>query len=154
MTAPHNCAHLADRVQRLEAWAVTVDGDIANTKAKLPAMIREEILNYTEPVFGEIMAGNATLATKEHLNALERRLTDRMDTRFQAVDAKFDQVDARFDQMEKRFEKRFESVDARLDQMDKRFESVDARLDQMDKRFGSVDVKLDKILAALGMAGG
>ncbi|MEV4115375.1 hypothetical protein [Nonomuraea sp. NPDC049695] len=147
MTAPHDCAHLADRVQKLEAWAVTVDGDIVNTKAKLPAMIREEILNYTEPVLGEILAGHATLATKEHLNALERRLTDRMDTRFESVDARLDQMD-----------KRFESVDARLDQIDKRFESVDARLDRMetrfDKRFQSVDAKLDKVLAALGMADG
>ncbi|WP_188193933.1 hypothetical protein [Nonomuraea sp. SYSU D8015] len=106
MTAPQHRAHIADRVQRLEAWAFTASADVADIKAAVeqpPAVIREEVLAYTEPVFGEIMAGRATLATKENLDDLERRLTELVETRFRTVDVKLDQ--------------RFQAVDAKLDQV-------------------------------------
>ncbi|MGP4104046.1 hypothetical protein [Nonomuraea sp. KM90] len=95
MTAPQHRAQLADRVQRLEAAAfrVGVDvGDIKTAVEQLPNTIRQEILEYTEPVFGEIMAGNASLATKGHLDQLEQRLKDLMETRFGQVDAKLDRL--------------------------------------------------------------
>ncbi|WP_164903762.1 hypothetical protein [Nonomuraea polychroma] len=48
MTAPpQNRAHIADRVQRLEAWAFRTGADVAEIKAaveKLHAVIRQEIL--------------------------------------------------------------------------------------------------------------
>jgi hypothetical protein len=91
MTAPQHRAQLATRVQRLEAAAFTLGSDVADIKAgveQLPHVIRQEILEYTEPVFGEIMAGRATLATRQDLEALERRLGERMD----ALGAKLDQI--------------------------------------------------------------
>ncbi|MEV0590676.1 hypothetical protein [Nonomuraea cavernae] len=93
MTAPQHRSHLADRAQRLEAAAFTLGADMGDIKTavdQLPHTIRQEILEYTEPVFGEIMAGNASLATKEHLDQLEQRLKNLMDTRFGQVDAKLD----------------------------------------------------------------
>ncbi|MGV9387367.1 hypothetical protein ACWDRB_67180 [Nonomuraea sp. NPDC003707] len=95
MTAPQHRAHLADRVQRLEAAAFTLGADVGDIKAavdQLPHTLRQEILDYTEPVFGEIMAGNASLATKEHLDHLEQRLKDLIETRFGQVDAKLDRL--------------------------------------------------------------
>ncbi|MEV1241168.1 hypothetical protein ACIBO2_07380 [Nonomuraea sp. NPDC050022] len=98
MTAPQHRAQLAARVQRLEAAAFTLGSDLGDIKAavdQLPQTIRQEILEYTEPVFGEIMAGNASLATKEQLDQLEQRLNDLKDlteARFGHVDAKLDQI--------------------------------------------------------------
>ncbi|MET8991432.1 hypothetical protein ABZW49_38780 [Nonomuraea wenchangensis] len=91
MTAPQHRAQLADRVQRLEAAAfrLGVDlGDIKTAVEQLPTTIRQEILEYTEPVFGEIMAGNASLATKEDLDQLK----DLFETRFAQMDAKLDRL--------------------------------------------------------------
>ncbi|MDP4507748.1 hypothetical protein [Nonomuraea turcica] len=147
MTAPpQQRAHIADRVQRLEAWAFTVNTNLAGIKAaeeQLPAVIREEVLAYTEPVLGEIMAGRGTLATKEDLNDLERRLTELMEKRFESVDAEFRSVNARL-----------ESIDARLESVDARFESVDARFESVDAKLQSLDTKLDQVLAALGKTDG
>ncbi|MEV5559426.1 hypothetical protein AB0L44_37710 [Nonomuraea wenchangensis] len=95
MTAPQHRAQLADRVQRLEAAAFRLGidlGDIKTAVEQLPTTIRQEILEYTEPVFGEIMAGNASLATKENLDQLEHRLKDLVETRFAQVDAKLDRL--------------------------------------------------------------
>ncbi|TMR14648.1 hypothetical protein ETD86_28510 [Nonomuraea turkmeniaca] len=147
MTAPpQQRAHIADRVQRLEAWAFTVDAGMADIKAaeeQLPAMIREEVLAYTEPVFGEIMAGRATLATKEDLNDLERRLTELMEKRFESVDARFESVDAKL-----------QSVDSKLQSVDAKLQSVDARFESVDATLQSLDTKLDQVLAALGKTDG
>jgi chromosome segregation ATPase len=124
MSALQHRAHLADRVQRLEAWAFRTGADVADIKAaveELPAVIRQDVLAYTEPVFGEIMAGRATLATKEDLNDLERRLTELMEKRFGSVDTEFRSVNARF-----------ESVDAKL-------QSLDAKLDQVLAALGKTD---------------
>ncbi|MER7368595.1 hypothetical protein [Nonomuraea wenchangensis] len=98
MTAPQHRAQLADRVQRLEAAAfrLGVDlGDIKTAVEQLPTTIRQEILEYTEPVFGEIMAGNASLATKEDLDQLK----DLVDTRFAQMDTRFAQMDAKLDRL-------------------------------------------------------
>ncbi|MEU6794115.1 hypothetical protein ABZ907_20660 [Nonomuraea wenchangensis] len=95
MTAPQHRAQLADRVQRLEAAAFRLGSDLGDIKTaveQLPTTIRQEILEYTEPVFGEIMAGNASLATKENLDQLEHRLKDLVETRFTQVDAKLDRL--------------------------------------------------------------
>ncbi|NJP98905.1 hypothetical protein HCN51_57445 [Nonomuraea sp. FMUSA5-5] len=95
MTAPQHRAQLADRVQRLEAAAFRLGADLGDIKSaveQLPTTIRQEILDYTEPVFGEIMAGNASLATKEHLDQLEQRLNDLIEIRFSQVDAKLDRL--------------------------------------------------------------
>jgi hypothetical protein len=50
-------------------------------------------------VFGEIMAGGATLATREDLQALEQRLTDalrsidgKLERRFSGLESRLDQV--------------------------------------------------------------
>ncbi|MED7931774.1 hypothetical protein SMD20_46670 [Nonomuraea sp. LP-02] len=91
MTAPQHRAQLADRVQRLEAAAFRLGVDLGEIKTaveQLPTTIRQEILDYTEPVFGEIMAGNASLATKEDLDQLK----DLFETRFTQMDAKLDRL--------------------------------------------------------------
>ncbi|MGW5157712.1 hypothetical protein ACWEPN_19740 [Nonomuraea wenchangensis] len=91
MTAPQHRAQLADRVQRLEAAAFRLGVDLGEIKTaveQLPTTIRQEILEYTEPVFGEIMAGNASLATKEDLDQLK----DLFETRFTQMDAKLDRL--------------------------------------------------------------
>lgn len=80
-----------NRIQRLEAAAFVAGTDLTEIKAKigeLPHFIRAEILEYTEPVFGEIMAGRATLATRQDLDALEQRLGGKIE----ALDGKLDQV--------------------------------------------------------------
>ncbi|MEU6718347.1 hypothetical protein ABZ897_43350 [Nonomuraea sp. NPDC046802] len=58
----------------------------------MPAQIRQEVLDYTEPVFGEIMAGRATLATRQDVDELKQELTDLVEARFQSLDAKLDQI--------------------------------------------------------------
>jgi hypothetical protein len=91
MTAPQHRAQLADRVERLEATAFRLGADLGDLKAaveELPATIWQEILEYTEPVFGEIMAGNASLATKEDLDQLK----DLVDNRFAQMDDKLDRL--------------------------------------------------------------
>jgi DNA-binding transcriptional MerR regulator len=95
MTAPQHRAQLAVRVERLEAAAFRLGidlGDIKTAVEQLPTTIRQEILEYTEPVFGEIMAGNASLATKEDLDQLEHRLKDLVETRFAQMDDKLDRL--------------------------------------------------------------
>uniref|UniRef100_UPI003F491994 hypothetical protein n=1 Tax=Nonomuraea bangladeshensis TaxID=404385 RepID=UPI003F491994 len=95
MTAPQHRAQLAVRVERLEAAAFRLGidlGDIKTAVEQLPTTIRQEILEYTEPVFGEIMAGKASLATKEDLDQLEYRLKDLVETRFAQMDDKLDRV--------------------------------------------------------------
>ncbi|MEV4172501.1 hypothetical protein [Nonomuraea sp. NPDC049709] len=95
---PQHREHLADRVQRLESFAVISGGDLADIKSdvtdikaalqQLPAAIGAEILEYTEPVLGEIMAGRATLATRQDLQAMEQRL----DNRLSGLESRLDQV--------------------------------------------------------------
>ncbi|MGA5761860.1 hypothetical protein [Nonomuraea bangladeshensis] len=95
MTAPQHRAQLAVRVERLEAAAFRLGidlGDIKTAVEQLPTTIRQEILEYTEPVFGEIMAGKASLATKEDLDQLEHRLKALVETRFAQMDDKLDRV--------------------------------------------------------------
>lgn len=102
MTAPQHRVHLADRVQRPEAWAFAAGADVADIKAaveQLPSAIRQEILEYTEPVFGEIMAGGATLATREDAQALEQRVMEglraldgKLERRFSGLESRLDQV--------------------------------------------------------------
>ncbi|MEU4508203.1 hypothetical protein AB0G05_01785 [Nonomuraea wenchangensis] len=97
----------APRHRAAAAFRLGIDlGDIKAAVEQLPTTIRQEILEYTEPVFGEIMAGNASLATKENLDQLEHRLKDLVETRFAQVDTQFAQVDTRFDQ-----------IDAKLDRL-------------------------------------
>ncbi|WP_433509947.1 hypothetical protein ACQP2T_39385 [Nonomuraea sp. CA-143628] len=130
MTAPQHRVQLAARVQRLEVAVCTLASGLGDVKAavdQLPQTIRQEILEYTEPVFGEIMAGNASLATKEQLDQLEQRLNGRLDDLKGLTDERFGQVDDRLDQMDKRF-------------------------GQVDDRFVEVNAKLDQLLAALAQA--
>jgi hypothetical protein len=85
------CEHLADRVQRLESFAFIAGGDLADIKAgleQLPAAIRAEILEYTEPVLGEIMTGRVTLPTRQDLQAMEQRLNNRLSR----LESRLDQV--------------------------------------------------------------
>ncbi|MFG1942489.1 hypothetical protein [Nonomuraea sp. NPDC048826] len=119
MSSPQHRVHLVDRVERLESCAFAISADIANLRTVV------ELLDYTAPVFGDIMAGRANLATREDLQKLEQRLTDK-------------------------FEDRFSGVDARLDGIDSRLDSMDARFDTMDARFDRMDSRLDQILLAIG----
>ncbi|NBE93956.1 hypothetical protein FE391_08375 [Nonomuraea sp. KC401] len=83
--------HLTDRVQRLESWAFAAGADVADIKAaveQLPGTIGQEILDYTSPVLGEIMAGRATLATRQDVDDLKRE----MSSRFASMDAKLDRI--------------------------------------------------------------
>ncbi|MEV0344356.1 hypothetical protein AB0H88_01230 [Nonomuraea sp. NPDC050680] len=59
------------------------------------------------------MAGNASLATKEHLDQLEQRLSDRLNDLKDLTDGRFGQVGERFEQMDERFGQ----VNAKLDQI-------------------------------------
>ncbi|MDA0633486.1 hypothetical protein OUY22_08655 [Nonomuraea sp. MCN248] len=139
MSSPQHRLQLVERVKRLESCVFTIDTDVADLKTvvqDLPTTIRQEILDYTEPVFGEIMAGRANLATREDLQRLEQRLTEKFEHRFSAVDTRLDRMDARFDAM-----------DSRLDAMD-------ARLDRMDARFDRIEAGLEKILVAVAGAAG
>ncbi|NBE98116.1 hypothetical protein FE391_33650 [Nonomuraea sp. KC401] len=88
MTAPQHRAHLTDRVQRLESWAFAAGADIKAAVEQLPGTIRQEILDYTSPVLGEIMAGRATLATRQDVDDLKQE----MSSRFASMDAKLDQI--------------------------------------------------------------
>jgi hypothetical protein len=102
MTAPQHRAQLTDRVQRLEAAAFTLGADVADIKSaveQLPQAIRQEVLEYTEPVFGEIMAGRATLATRKDvegaaavINATIRAVEARMDDRLAAIEEGMGQI--------------------------------------------------------------
>ncbi|GAA1723771.1 hypothetical protein [Nonomuraea bangladeshensis] len=95
MTAPQHRAQLADRVQRLEATAFRLGAELGDLKTaieQLPITIRQEFVEYTEPVFGEIMAGKASPATKENLDQLEHRLKDLIETQFAQIDAKVDRL--------------------------------------------------------------
>ncbi|MGP3957870.1 hypothetical protein ACTWPT_17850 [Nonomuraea sp. 3N208] len=160
MAAPQHRAHIAGRVQRLEAWAFRTGADVADIKVaveKLPAVIRQEVLANAEPVFGEIMAGRATLATKEDLNDLERRLTELMEKRFGSVDTEFRSVNARFESVDAEFRSvnaKLQSVDTKLQSIDARFESVDGSFDSVDAKLQSLDAKLDQVLAALSKTDG
>ncbi|MEO3805050.1 hypothetical protein [Nonomuraea sp. B1E8] len=83
-------------------------------------MIPQEILEYTEPVFGEIMAGRATLATRQDLEALERRLTGRLDGLTGRVDGLTDRLDGLTDRvgaLEGTVERRLSGVESRLDRV-------------------------------------
>jgi hypothetical protein len=95
---PQHRVHLADRVQRLESFAFSSGGDLTDIKGdvtdiktglkQLPASIRAEILEYTEPVLGEITARQATLATRQDLQTMEQRL----DNRLQALESRLGQA--------------------------------------------------------------
>ncbi|GAA3681775.1 hypothetical protein GCM10022224_052550 [Nonomuraea antimicrobica] len=141
MTVPQHRVHLVDRVQRLEAAAFALGVDVADIKAavdQLPATIRQEILEYTEPVFGEIMAGNASLATKEHLDQVEGRLKEHLG-----------QVEGRVEGLKEHLgqvEGRVEGLKEHLGQVEEGLKGL------IDVRFGEVDGKLDQLLAALQKA--
>ncbi|MFI6708646.1 hypothetical protein ACIBF7_19575 [Nonomuraea sp. NPDC050478] len=144
MSSPRHRMHLADRVKRLELRVFATGTDVAELKTavkQLPSTIRKEILDYTEPVFGEIMAGHATLPTRKDLQGVEQRLTEKFEHRFSDLDSRLDGVDARLDRMDTRLD----SVDARLDRIDTRLDGVDERLDRIDTRLDGVDERLDRI---------
>ncbi|WP_433509949.1 hypothetical protein ACQP2T_39395 [Nonomuraea sp. CA-143628] len=123
MTAPQHRAQLTDRVQRLEAAVFTLSSDLGDVKSdlrdvkaavdQLPQTIRQHILEYTEPVFGEIMAGNASLATKEQLDQLEQRVNARLSN----LDDGLSGLDDRLSGLQDLTEARFSQVDAKLDQL-------------------------------------
>ena len=59
------------------------------------------------------------------------------------VARRFEQIDARLDQVETSTNARFDRVDARFEQVDARFEQIDARFEQVDTRFQQMDSRLD-----------
>lgn len=67
------------------------------------------------------------IATKSDLHALEARLDERMQLRFEALEARLDA--------------KFQTVDAR-------FRAVDAKFDAVDARFGELGATLDSRLRA------
>ncbi|MGP3929073.1 hypothetical protein [Nonomuraea sp. KM88] len=141
MTAPQRRAHIAGRVQHLESWAFTAGGEIADIKAaidQLPTVIRQEILEYTEPVFGEIMAGRATLATRQDLEALERRLTDRLDGLTDRLDGLTGRVDG--------LTGRMDGLTGRVDVLTDRLAGLEGTV---ERRLSGVESRLDRVLAAL-----
>jgi septation ring formation regulator EzrA len=71
----------------------------------------------------------------------DARLSDfaaHTDRRFDTVDQRLEAVDRRFDTVDQRFE----AVDRRFDAVDQRFEAVDKRFDAVDQRFNRVDADL------------
>ena len=65
------------------------------------------------------------------------------------VARRFEQIDARLDQVETSTNARFDRVDARFDRVDARFEQVDARFEQVDARFEQVDTRFQQMDARL-----
>ena len=87
-----------------------------------------------------------------HVESLDHRLAELshdMSRRFtearEYVDQRFNSVDARFEQIEIRFD----SIDARFEQTDRRFDSIDARFEQVDTRFNRLEARLDARFDAL-----
>ncbi|MEV7006494.1 hypothetical protein [Streptosporangium sp. NPDC051022] len=108
----------------LESWAFRTGSDLADIKetlADLPAIIREEVMTHTAPMFEEIMN---RMATKEDLSALA--------TKVDGLETKVDSLAGRMD-----------SVEGRMD-------SLEGRMGSMEVRMDSMDGKLDLILAKLG----
>lgn len=72
--------------------------------------------------------------TNEMLYELIKEFKSDVDRRFKTVDKRLDQYDKRFDQQDGRFDqndKRFDQQDSRFDQIDKRFDQQDSRFDQL-----------------------
>ena len=87
----------------------------------------------TPEILGVIIAAFGGAATfLGGVAALNARMMQRIDSRFDQVDARFTQVDARFAQ-----------VDARFDQVDARFAQVDTRFDRVDARFDRLEARVD-----------
>ncbi|MFJ2030037.1 hypothetical protein [Streptosporangium sp. NPDC087985] len=115
------------RVADLESWAFRTGSDLADIKETLndlPAIIREEVMAYTSPMFEEIMN---KMATKEDLSALATSLGGRMDS----------------------MENQMTSLGGRMDSMEGRMDSIENRMTSMEGRMDSMDGKLDLILAKL-----
>src|SRR5699024_122071 len=68
--------------------------------------------------------------------------------RFKSVDARLDEVDKRFESVVVRFneiDNHFETVDVHLEHMDSRFESIEHQLKTMDERFDKQDSRFDTL---------
>ena len=91
----------------------------------------------------------AATATKDDLDALERRMTGR----FERVDERFNglerSIDERFNALEKSIDERFARIDERFARVDDRFRQVDVRFDTLEKsineRFARVDKRFEQV---------
>ena len=91
-------------------------------------------MTVTPEILGVIIAAFGGAATfLGGVAALNARMMQRIDSRFDQVDARFTQVDARFAQVDARFDQ----VDARFAQVDTRFDRVDARVDRRQPSRGT-----------------
>ena len=82
----------------------------------------------------------AAAATKDDLDALERRMTDRFERLEERLDIQKENTDARFDTLEKSIDERFARVDERFDTLEK---SINERFAQVDNRFDTMEARID-----------
>ncbi len=65
-----------------------------------------------------------------------------------SINQRLDTMDKRFDTIDERFDtidKRFEAIDEHFGTIDKRFEAIDEHFDTIDKRFEAIDEHFDTI---------
>ena len=67
--------------------------------------------------------------------------------------SQFDVMNARFDSLDQQITVRFDSVDARLDRVEKRLDLIEVRLDRVEERLDRVEVRLDRVEERLGVVG-
>lgn len=84
-------------------------------------------------------------ATKEDLNDLEGRLTERIDQVEEKLDSRFDQVNDRIDQVEERLGGRIDQLDGRINELDGRIDQLDGRVNQLDGRIDQLDGRIDQL---------
>jgi hypothetical protein len=131
----------------------------------------EQVLEKLDHRLRKIEQKLPTLATKQDLQALAKRVDELSEVdlaavrhefethttwvdeqfagvhrRFDAMDQRFGAVDLRFDAMDQRFaavDRRFDALDQRFDALDQRFAAMDQRFDAMDQRFDGMDQHFD-----------
>ena len=99
-----------------------------------------------------------SVATKADLLELELRLSEKFDTKLDALDKKFDakldaldnKFEAKFDALDNKFEAKFDALDNKIDTkfgtLDNKFE---AKFDALDKKIDTIDAKFDAKFDAL-----
>ncbi len=95
------------------------------------------LLLLTTSAFGEVTKEDLRTIVKEENAALEKRVKEYIDLKVDALDQK---LSARIDGVEKSLNAKIDTVNARIDALEK---NVDSRFDAVDDRFDAVDKKLD-----------
>ena len=76
--------------------------------------------------------------------ALDDRLREQMDSRFDRVDSRFEQIDSCLEQRFQQINHRFEKIDLRFEEIDLRFEEINGRFKNMHDRIDNLEEKLSQ----------